>query len=151
MRDGISLKATGDRQVYAPYGLEGGHPGECGSFYRCYEGVTTRMPSKSTGNAMRKGEIVIANTPGAGGFGDPLLRETQKVLEDVENDYVSLEKARSEYGVVIIRCPRADMPLTTQPRKLYALRCAQTHNQNEQRRMNDGYCICKKRGHSAFL
>lgn len=101
MREGIALKATGDRQVYAPYGLEGGHPGECGSFYRRFEGEETRMPAKSTGNAMRKGEIVIANTPGAGGYGNPILRDPQKVLADVENDYVSVEKAKTEYGVVL--------------------------------------------------
>lgn len=103
MRDGIALKATGDRQVFAPYGLEGGHPGATGSFYRRWEGVETKMPSKSTGNAMRKGEIAIANTPGAGGYGDPFLRDPQKVVDDVENGYVSPEMARSEYGVALER------------------------------------------------
>lgn len=103
MRDGVFLKATGDRQVYAPYGLEGGHPGATGSFYSRMDGEETRMPSKSTGNPMKKGEIIIANTPGAGGYGDPYQRPPEKVLADVEDAYVSPEMALSEYGVVLAR------------------------------------------------
>ncbi len=103
MADDIALKATGDRQKFPPYGLEGGHPGASGSFYRSFEGKTTHMPGKSTGNVMQKGEVVIVNTPGAGGYGNPLFRDPQKVVDDVENGYVSLEKALKEYGVVIQR------------------------------------------------
>ncbi len=103
MREGVYLKATGDRQVYAPYGLEGGHPGATGSFYSRTDGKETRMPSKSTGNAMKVGEVIIANTPGAGGYGDPYKRPPEKVLADVEDEYVSPEMALSEYGVVLNR------------------------------------------------
>lgn len=108
MRDGVFLKATGDRQVYAPYGLEGGHPGATGSFYSRMDGEETRMPSKSTGNPMKKGEIIIANTPGAGGYGDPYQRPPEKVLADVEDAYVSPEMALSEYGVVLVRDASGD-------------------------------------------
>ena len=59
------------------------------------------MPGKSTGNQMRKGEIVIALTPGAGGYGDPYQRIPEKVLEDVMENYVTVDKARELYGVVI--------------------------------------------------
>ena len=108
MRGGVFLKATGDRQVYAPYGLEGGHPGATGSFYSRMDGEETRMPSKSTGNPMKKGEIIIANTPGAGGYGDPYQRPPEKVLADVEDAYVSPEMALSEYGVVLVRDASGD-------------------------------------------
>lgn len=101
MREGISCKATGDRQVYAPYGLEGGMPGATGAFYRSLDGNKTRMPSKSTGNIMAKNEVLIALTPGAGGYGDPHKRDPQKVLNDVLDGYVTLEKAKADYGVVI--------------------------------------------------
>ena len=36
-----------------------------------------------------------------GGFGDPLERDPALVLEDVIDDYVSIERARKDYGVVI--------------------------------------------------
>jgi hypothetical protein len=38
---------------------------------------------------------------GGGGWGDPLERDPADVLEDVLDEYVSLEGARRDYGVVI--------------------------------------------------
>lgn len=38
---------------------------------------------------------------GGGGFGDPLERDPEAVLEDVIDGYVSLERARIDYGVVV--------------------------------------------------
>lgn len=103
MREGISCKATGDRQVFAPYGLEGGLPGATGAFFRRIGDTETQMPSKSTGNLMEKDELLIVLTPGAGGFGDPRKRNPKKVLNDVLDGYVSVKKAVEDYGVVIER------------------------------------------------
>jgi N-methylhydantoinase B len=36
-----------------------------------------------------------------GGWGNPYQRDPQKVLEDVRNDYVSIQSARDDYGVVV--------------------------------------------------
>lgn len=101
MVEGIQCKATGDRQKFAPYGLEGGLEGATGAFYRENQGGRIRLPSKSTGNQMQKGELLIALTPGAGGYGDPLRRSPQKVLDDVADGYVSIESARLLYKVEI--------------------------------------------------
>jgi N-methylhydantoinase B len=38
---------------------------------------------------------------GGGGWGDPLGRPAEKVLEDVLDEYVSVEGARRDYGVVL--------------------------------------------------
>src|SRR3989442_3412326 len=38
---------------------------------------------------------------GGGGWGDPLERPPEKVLEDVLDEYVSVESARRDYGVVL--------------------------------------------------
>jgi N-methylhydantoinase B len=38
---------------------------------------------------------------GGGGWGDPLDRDPQKVLDDVLDEYVSVEAARRDYGVVL--------------------------------------------------
>ena len=40
---------------------------------------------------------------GGGGIGNPLNRVPDSVLEDVKDGYVSLEAARREYGVIIMR------------------------------------------------
>jgi N-methylhydantoinase B len=38
---------------------------------------------------------------GGGGWGDPLDRDPQSVLDDVLDEYVSVEGAEREYGVVL--------------------------------------------------
>jgi N-methylhydantoinase B/oxoprolinase/acetone carboxylase alpha subunit len=47
------------------------------------------------------GEAFRIETTGGGGWGDPYARPAEKVLEDVLDDYVSIEAAREFYGVVI--------------------------------------------------
>ncbi|MBK5256412.1 MAG: hypothetical protein JJE39_10300 [Vicinamibacteria bacterium] len=53
------------------------------------------------GCALVPGDELFYQTWGAGGYGDPLTRETARVQKDVRFRLVSPEKARDEYGVVI--------------------------------------------------
>ncbi|ASM75650.1 acetophenone carboxylase delta subunit (plasmid) [Pseudosulfitobacter pseudonitzschiae] len=46
-------------------------------------------------------EVFQFESTGGGGWGDPRERPAQKVLDDVLDGYVSIEKARDAYGVVI--------------------------------------------------
>ena len=43
----------------------------------------------------------IIRTAGGGGWGDPLDRDPEKVYSDVLEDLVSIEAAKTEYGVVL--------------------------------------------------
>jgi N-methylhydantoinase B len=47
------------------------------------------------------GECYEYHYGGGGGWGDPLDRPPEKVLEDVLDEYVSVEGARRDYGVVL--------------------------------------------------
>ncbi|MGH2830852.1 MAG: hydantoinase B/oxoprolinase family protein [Actinomycetota bacterium] len=47
------------------------------------------------------GERIEYHWAGGGGWGDPLLREPDKVRDDVLDEYISLETAEREYGVVL--------------------------------------------------
>ena len=47
------------------------------------------------------GDVISFQQPGAGGYGDPFARDPVRVLEDVLDDYVSIEAARERYGVMI--------------------------------------------------
>lgn len=47
------------------------------------------------------GAIWEQHTSGGGGFGDPFRRAIDAVVQDVKDDLVSIEKARSVYGVAI--------------------------------------------------
>ena len=47
------------------------------------------------------GDEFIHIQAGAGGFGDPLERDTEKVLCDVANELITVGYANDVYGVVI--------------------------------------------------
>ena len=55
----------------------------------------------SDDNIWKKGDLVRVYTAGGGGWGDPLERETDQVLNDVLDGFVSVGAAESSYGVVI--------------------------------------------------
>ena len=43
----------------------------------------------------------MVSTGGGGGWGDPLEREPQRVRFDVVEEFITLQAARADYGVVI--------------------------------------------------
>ncbi|MFB4162239.1 hydantoinase B/oxoprolinase family protein [Alteribacillus sp. JSM 102045] len=50
---------------------------------------------------VKSGDSFVRPSAGGGGLGDPLEREPEAVLEDVIDEYVSLERAKKDYGVII--------------------------------------------------
>lgn len=103
MQDDVLYTGLGDRHKFHPWGLAGGKEGASGAFYHVAvaDGSVTRMGHKTTSRPMKKGDIIRVVTPGAGGYGDPKKRPAEKVLKDVIEQKVSIEAAKSEYGVVI--------------------------------------------------
>jgi N-methylhydantoinase B len=77
-------------------GLFGGGEGGRGGY------LINRIP-KDWGNVefLKPGDTVEHVHGGGGGHGDPLNRDPELVEKDVFHKYVSLEKARQDYGVVI--------------------------------------------------
>ena len=59
------------------------------------------VPGKATGYIIRKGDLVVMESAGGGGFGDPLSRSSEEVRKDIAAGYVSADQARSVYGVYI--------------------------------------------------
>jgi N-methylhydantoinase B len=50
---------------------------------------------------LEAGEVFSVQMAGGGGFGPALERDPQRVLDDVLDGKVSVERARSVYGVVV--------------------------------------------------
>ncbi|HSE91876.1 MAG TPA: hydantoinase B/oxoprolinase family protein, partial [Methylomirabilota bacterium] len=97
--DGLLTNLT-DRQRLAPYGLFGGGPGRLGrTLINPEAGEVVVHGKESRGFAY--GDVISFQQAGAGGYGDPLERDPARVLEDVLDDYVSIEAARADYGVVL--------------------------------------------------
>jgi N-methylhydantoinase B len=90
-----------DRVKSAPWGLFGGHSGDPSEFL-LNPGTDEQEPigSKSTTD-LEPDDLVSLRTPGGGGYGDPLERDPERVLEDVRDDKISAEAAAEEYGVVV--------------------------------------------------
>jgi N-methylhydantoinase B len=59
------------------------------------------MVSKITDISIGQGQRVRLETPGGGGYGDPLKRDPARVARDVRFGYVTPAVARSEYGVIV--------------------------------------------------
>ena len=94
------LTNLAERQRFAPYGLFGGKPGKRGQTL-INPGANERLLHAKESAEFEYGDVISFRQPGAGGYGDPAERDPQKVLNDVLDDFISLETAREAYGVVI--------------------------------------------------
>jgi N-methylhydantoinase B len=56
----------------------------------------------------KAGYVLRCLTNGGGGWGDPFARDPQRVLADVRDEYVSVEGAARDYGVVVVGDPQTD-------------------------------------------
>jgi N-methylhydantoinase B len=106
------LQVRSDRRTFRPYGLYGGGPGLPSMNYLNPGGENRVLPTKVT-MEIRKNDVLRHELAGAGGWGDPLERDPEKVLKDVRNEFVSAKSAREDYGVVLVDTPpRVDMQAT---------------------------------------
>ena len=86
-----------DRTRRAARGFLGGADGAPGTLFLS-DGTRLHPKGKYT---LQTDQAVTLKLPGGGGYGSPLARAPERVLEDVRQARVSLEAARDLYGVVI--------------------------------------------------
>ena len=91
-----------DRDRSKPWGILGGLPGSLSTkkLVRT-DGTEEDLPSKISQIPVKKGDILIYRTAGGGGWKDPLDRPAENVQKDVKSELVSIEKAESDYGVIL--------------------------------------------------
>ena len=96
-----TLSVLAERTKISPWGLYGGKPGAKGEYYIIKpNGKRIKLKSKCT-IRMDKGDIFFVRTPGGGGYGEPLERYPELVLQDTLGELVSSEVAEKDYGVMI--------------------------------------------------
>jgi N-methylhydantoinase B len=102
-------------------GIFGGYPGSCARFEYVRDvdvlerlaagrpverlselgGGYEELPGVTAGARVRRGEVVNIRLQNGGGYGDPILREPERVLADVHDGAVTAESAERLYGVVV--------------------------------------------------
>jgi N-methylhydantoinase B len=101
LTDNVSLARYGDRQRFGAFGLFGGKEGSKGKFILNPDSPEERQLKSKGLDVLEKGDVVSLRLPGAGGYGDPLERDRELLLEDVRDGKVSVESALDDYKVVI--------------------------------------------------
>jgi N-methylhydantoinase B len=90
-----------DRWLTYPWGVNGGKPGlRSSKLLIRKDGSQEYLAAKCDDIVVKKGDILYFNTWGGGGWGDPLKRNLELVLTDVNRELVTIAGAL-EYGVVI--------------------------------------------------
>lgn len=100
--DEASYSVLSDRAVIPPWGVHGGGsaaPYDV-SIVRNADTIVFATPGKVTGYPVYRDDVVVMQSSGGGGFGDPLERDAEQVRQDVAYGYISMDRARSRYGVV---------------------------------------------------
>jgi N-methylhydantoinase B len=98
---GLVLSAIGDRERFTPWGLFGGSnaPGQHLILHRGDEDTSLGMFFSN--QRLEAGDEVSYQSTGGGGYGPACKRLVGKVLDDVRNEYISLDFAREHYGIVV--------------------------------------------------
>jgi N-methylhydantoinase B len=86
-----------DRTKFAAPGLGGGQPGAKGELLSHPD----RKLQPKISELLPPDTVVTLEMPGGGGFGEPLSRPAELVLQDVKDGYITADSARRDYGVAV--------------------------------------------------
>ncbi|MEM4416878.1 MAG: hydantoinase B/oxoprolinase family protein, partial [Nitrososphaerota archaeon] len=99
--DRVLMSYMADRERIISWGIMGGLPSiKMGVTLKTAEGDRW-LGCYFSGIPLQKGDAFTRPSAGGGGYGDPLERDPRMVLEDVLDGYVTVARARKDYGVVI--------------------------------------------------
>ncbi len=118
VEDEAEYSVLSDRAVIPPYGMDRGFASAQVGASICTNGKTKSIstPGKASGIRLRKDDVVVMESAGGGGYGDPLERDPERVLRDIRFGYVSIEMALERYGVVVRKDGSFDATATVKQR-----------------------------------
>ena len=107
-----TFQLRSDRTNFRPWGVDGGKDGTpTQNILNPGTPDEQELPGKHL-MTLKKGDLYRVIQAGAGGYGDPLNRDPHAVLEDVQQEKLTREYARAEYGVVVGDDGHLDLPAT---------------------------------------
>ncbi len=94
-----SLNTQFDKFKIAPFGLFGGGPGATGRLLLNPDRPDGReLASKTVECKLRRGDVISMWTQGGGGYGPPAKRDRAAIEQDLREQKITPEAARSAYG-----------------------------------------------------
>ena len=92
----------GEGHGFAPWGFDGGAGGKPAELrLEAAAGGVRALPSKVPYMRIAKGDRFRCVGPAGGGYGYPMARDPQAVLDDVLDGLIPVETAERDYGVAI--------------------------------------------------
>jgi N-methylhydantoinase B len=104
MTAGSQLSVLAEKAVLPPFGVCGGAAGATNRFWVRRHGERVQpsaLPGKVSGFPLERDDVLLMESSGGGGFGDPLERDPARVAADVGEGYVTAAAAEAIYGVVL--------------------------------------------------
>src|SRR5207237_7967783 len=98
------LSVLAEKAVLPPFGVCGGAAGATNRFYLTRAGreiAPSPLPGKVSAFPIERDDVLMMESSGGGGFGDPLERDPLLVAADVAEGYVTAVAAEAAYGVVL--------------------------------------------------
>ena len=95
------FQVRSDRRSHPPYGLQGGQSAGKSAVVLNPNTPGEALLATKFVEDFKKGDILCLRMPGGGGWGDPLKRDPEMVLQDVIEERITLERAEKVYGVAI--------------------------------------------------
>jgi N-methylhydantoinase B len=93
------FNGAGERFQHAPWGVFGGGPGRPGRFVKRARGAEETLDTKPSAVPVSPDEVVVVETPGAGGYGPPSERAPDAVAADAASGKFSPNYLARHYGV----------------------------------------------------
>ena len=113
LTDEVYFGVRSDKAVHAPHGLFGGAAGTVAVNVIHSAGAVRRLPPMPmVPITLSRGEVYRHVMAGGGGFGDPWEREPEQVRTDVLDGKVSVDGARTAYGIVFYEDLRVNAAAT---------------------------------------
>ena len=101
LAESVVLSNLTDRHVFAPYGLDGGHPGMLGEIVLNPGTPSERKLHSKELVQLAYGDVVSFRCSGSGGVGAPTERPREEVLRDVREGRVTPRAAREIYRMEV--------------------------------------------------
>lgn len=102
MTDGQLFTASFGRNKFPAWGAAGGRDGSYNYFeFHKADGTVEGPMGIVARKLMNRDDVVYMVTCTGGGYGDPAKRDPGEVAWDVKNEYITVEQAEKDYGVLV--------------------------------------------------